>query len=65
METTSDRIEEQLNKLGDTIYEFDNLEIETDSNIFVPINKLNELRREVMHTLDNLRMYKTNYKKEK
>ena len=64
-ETTTDRIKEQLNKLGDTIYEFDNLEIENDSNIFVPINKLNELRREVMHTLNNLRMYKTNYNKEK
>jgi len=64
-ETTFDRIEQQLKKLGDTIYEFDNLEIESDSDIFVPINKLNELRREVIHTLDNLRMYKTNYKKEK
>ncbi|MBQ9071669.1 MAG: U32 family peptidase [Bacilli bacterium] len=64
-ETTIDRIKEQLNKLGDTIYEFDNLEIEKNNNIFVPINKLNELRREVIHTLDNLRMYKTNYKKEK
>jgi len=64
-ETTTERIKEQLNRLGDTIYEFDNLEIESDSNIFVPINKLNELRREVMHTLNNLRMYKTEYKKEK
>ena len=63
-ETTIDRIKEQLNKLGDTIYEFDNLKIESDSNIFVPINKLNELRREVMHTLDEKRMYKTDYKKE-
>lgn len=64
-ETSTDRIKEQLNKLGDTIYEFNNLEIKKDSNIFVPINRLNELRRQVMHTLDNLRMYKTNYKKEK
>jgi len=64
METTKDRIEEQLNKLGDTIYEFDNLEIEKDSNIFVPVNALNELRREVINTLNKLRMYKTEYKKE-
>jgi len=63
-ETTTDRIKEQLNKLGDTIYEFDNLEIEKDDSIFVPINKLNELRREVMNTLNFSRMYKTNYKKE-
>lgn len=59
--TTIDRIKEQLGKLGDTVYLFDNLEIEMDSNIFVPINKLNELRREVMHTLNTLRTYKTNY----
>jgi len=64
-ETTIDRIKEQLEKLGDTIYIFNELNIESDNNIFVPINKLNELRRNVMHTLDEKRMYKTNYKKEK
>lgn len=63
--TSTDRIKEQLNKLGDTIYIFDSLNIESDQNIFVPITKLNELRRKVMHTLDELRKYKTNYKKEK
>ena len=62
-ETTVERIKDQLNKLGDTIYLFDNLEIVSDFNIFVPINTLNELRREVMHTLNFLRMYKTDYKK--
>ena len=65
IETTTDRIKEQLKKLGDTVYEFDNLEIKNDSNIFVPINKLNELRREVTNTLNDLRMYKTEYTKEK
>ena len=59
--TTMYRIKEQLEKLGDTIYLFNNLEVEMDSNIFVPINKLNELRRDVMHTLNTLRTYKTNY----
>ena len=64
-ETTIERITEQLKKLGDTIYTFDELTIESDSNIFVPINKLNELRREVMHILNKKRLYKTDYKKEK
>lgn len=64
-ETTKDRIKQQLNKLGDTIYEFGDLNIEGDSNIFVPINKLNELRRNVTHILDEKRLYKTNYVKEK
>ena len=63
-ETTIDRIKEQLNKLGDTIYMFDNLIIESDPNIFVPINKLNELRRDVINILNKKRLYKTNYKKE-
>ena len=64
-ETTIERITEQLKKLGDTIYTFDEFNIESDSNIFVPINKLNELRREVMHILNKKRLYKTDYKKEK
>ena len=64
-ETTLDRIKQQLNKLGDTIYIFDDLIIESDSNIFVPINKLNELRRKVINILNEKRLYKTNYKKEK
>jgi len=64
-ETTIDRINEQLNKLGDTVYKFDELNIECDNDIFVPINKLNELRREVVHTLNKKRLYKSNYKKEK
>lgn len=64
-ETTKERIKEQLKKLGDTVYTFNNFEIDSDSNIFVPINILNELRREVMNTLDQMRMYKSEYKKGK
>lgn len=62
-ETTKEQIEEQLNRLGDTIYEFSELVIEKDDGIFVPTSKLNELRRKVMHTLNEKRMYKTDYKK--
>ena len=64
-ETTKENIQTNLNKLGDTIYSFNNIEIVKDSNIFIPINKINELRREVMHTLDEKRLYKYDYKKEK
>lgn len=62
-ETTEEQIKGQLNRLGDTIYEFSELVIEKDNDIFVPTSKLNELRRKVMHTLNEKRMYKTNYKK--
>lgn len=62
-ETTTDMVYEQINRLGDTIYTLDNFEIIKDECIFIPISKLNELRRKVIHTLTEKRMYKTNYKK--
>lgn len=62
-ETTIEQIKEQLNRLGDTVYEFENLNIEKDDNIFVPTSKLNELRRKVIHILNKKRMYKKEYKK--
>lgn len=62
-ETTIEQIKDQLNRLGDTIYEFSDLIIEKDNDVFVPTSKLNELRRKVMHTLNEKRMYKADYKK--
>ncbi len=62
-ETSEEQIKEQLNRLGDTIYEFSELIIEKDDNIFVPTSKLNELRRKVLYLLNEKRMYKTDYKK--
>ncbi len=59
--TTKDVILEKLKRINDTIYEYETLEIENDDDIFVPINVLNELRRKVMHTLDEKRMYKKDY----
>ena len=63
--TTKEVVKEQLNRLGNTIYELDNLNIEMDSNIFVSTSKLNEIRREVIELLNNKRLYKIDYKKEK
>ena len=64
-ETTIDRIKQQLNKLGDTIYTFDILDIESDNNIFIPINILNEIRRDALNILNEERLYKIEYRKEK
>ncbi len=58
------QILKQLNKLGETIYEFAKLDIECDDNIFISIKLLNELRRDAINKLNSLRQYKTNYKKE-
>lgn len=62
-QTTLERIKKQLSKLGQTVYEYENLEILKDNNIFVPINIINELRREILLKLDELRLYKIPYKK--
>ena len=63
-ETTLERITEQLSKLGDTIYEYTKLDILKDNNIFIPINKLNELRRITLEKLNEKRLYEIPYKKE-
>ena len=54
----------QIKKLGNTIYEINNLDIERDENIFVKISDLNELRRQGTTKLNNMRMYNLEYKKE-
>ena len=53
--TSKDRILEQLLKLGDTPFKVDNYILNIDSNIFVPISKLNELRRKAVEKLVYLR----------
>lgn len=47
-----ERIRHQMEKLGNTVYEWEELEIETDGNIFVPMKDLNQVRREAFSTLE-------------
>ncbi len=61
---TTKRIEEQLNKLGDTIYTLQNLEIHMEDHIFVPIQELNQIRRTSIEELNQKRQYIKNYHKE-
>lgn len=49
---TEDRIRTQLEKTGDSFFYFDELHIEADDNIFIPIVRLNELRREAITLLE-------------
>ena len=54
-------IYDKLNKLGDTVYKFSELDIEIDNSIFIPIKDINELRRDAVNKLNELRMYDTQY----
>lgn len=49
--TTIDTISEKLSKLGNTYYTLDNISVNCDDNIFIPVGKLNELRREGINRL--------------
>ena len=59
--TSKEDIKKQLNKLGNTIYEFDKLDIISDDNIFINIKDLNEIRRIAIDKLNNKRLYKIEY----
>ena len=60
--TTKEDIFNHINKLGNTIYEFDELTIINDDNIFINIKDLNEIRREAIDKLNNKRLYQIPYK---
>lgn len=50
------RIEAQLAKLGQTIYQAKEINLQIKPDIFIPIAKLNELRRLATEKLDDVRM---------
>lgn len=52
---TSERISDQINKLGGTPFEFDNIDVDLDDNIYLPsISKLNQLRRDCIAKLEKI-----------
>ena len=53
-----ERILKQLSKLGGTPYIFEELKLENDENIFLPVAKLNEIRREMVDILNKKRVYR-------
>ena len=55
---------EKLNKIGDSIYSYNDLEIIMDDDIFIPLKEINDIKRRVILDLNNKRLYKTNYRKE-
>ena len=61
VETSKERIEQQIKKLGGTPYHLDNLVIDADSNIFVKIDELNNIRRIAIDELNKLRLKSKHY----
>lgn len=63
--TTAEKLKIQLNKLNDTPFKIETLEINIDNNIFIPhISSINELRRNCINDLSNMiiNTYKKNLK---
>lgn len=52
---TAQRIKEQVNKLGNLPFEFANIDVDLDDNLYVPsISKLNQLRRDALSKLEEI-----------
>lgn len=50
--TTSAKIQEQLSKLGGTPYYVEQMQMDCDEDIFLPVSILNSLRRDALASLD-------------
>ena len=48
---TKDKLASSIDKLGDTLFSFSELEIDAEANIFLPVAWLNEIRREAIAML--------------
>lgn len=63
--TTKEDISIKLNKLLNTVYKFNSLDINIDSNLFIPLKEINGLKNDMVMLLNNKRLYKINYVKSK
>ncbi|WP_432663944.1 U32 family peptidase [Wukongibacter baidiensis] len=52
---SAERLEKQLKKLGNTAYKLEEIEIDIDANVTVPISEVNNIRREAIESLNKLR----------
>ena len=58
-----ERIELQIKKLGNTIYNLSELEINGDKDIFISIKELNDLKNKAVEKLNQKRLYNYEYNK--
>lgn len=57
---SQDIILEKLNKIGDTPYIFESIDIKIDQNIFIPLTAINALKREALEKMSKLRSERKN-----
>lgn len=50
------RVLEQVSKMGNSVYELENLEVDMGEGLFIPILELNELRRQAVEELNQKRL---------
>ena len=62
--TSKKRIQEQILKFGNSIYQVDQYNLKIEDAIFISIKDINELRRSAIIKLDEKRCYHYPYKKE-
>lgn len=60
---TKNRIEEQMKKLGNTVFLFKDFDFEMEEDVFIPIQVLNEIRREAILKLQEERCKRKVYEK--
>lgn len=53
----------RLNKLGNTIYEINDFDLEVSDNIFIPNKILNDMKRSLIDKLNDKRLYNISYKR--
>ncbi len=58
-----ERIQEQISKFGNSIYQPTKITIDKENDIFISVKELNELRRKATSKLNEERCYKYPYKK--
>lgn len=56
--TSKSQIEKQLTKLGNTLFEAAELNVNAEGDIFIPVGQLNDLRTKAISQLENLRISK-------
>lgn len=49
-----EKIRNNLDKLGDTIFYAENIEVNIDKDVFIPTSEINKARREITHQLEKL-----------